>query len=254
MAANTTLDWDKALVPGMPGAVLLPDPCAADNAEMERILTGVSASPRPGPYSFQRPACNAGDGPVCADFKTSCARCVNDSMATLDHKDTTHGSLDLTAQGQPVFLVARAGRSELIREKPREFHATLLESGGRWIVLVRMGGRRVSLNGIAVVAAKVLHHGDVLEVEGSKLLFSEETAETIAADSELLRKNRRCPRCKAFFKEGESVILCPRCRLAHHAAPCWRVGGCGSSPSCGYPRRGTVREAVPEAASDGVNG
>jgi hypothetical protein len=151
-----------------------------------------------------------------------------------------------TGGSQEIFLAAGEGmvflvvvgepkRVQIVAQRPKSYLAALLHTGGHWLVLAPSGGSdHLTIDGMEVPALKILDDGSVLGAGGFELRLAERVEEVLVAGSPLIRQAKSCPYCLRPFAEGDPVIYCPTCGLAHHAT-CLRLGRkCGSFPFCGY--------------------
>jgi hypothetical protein len=135
---------------------------------------------------------------------------------------TPRGALPLPESERPqvlyLLLEGDAPRLDPAAGRPPAAPAALLYARRRWVVLVCSTEAEVKVNGIPVVAFRILDHGDLLETAGLALRLAEEEEETLAAGSPLVLNRQRCLFCRRPFEVGDRVVLCPVCKGAHHTA------------------------------------
>lgn len=147
------------------------------------------------------------------------------------------------SNGMPKLREVEAADAELV----------LARTERHWVLLLPPGMTSVRIGRIPILGMKLLDHGDVLAMKGLQLAFQGERTELLSADAELIRQSRSCPVCREDFKEGDRVVYCPVCNLAHHYADaeghedCWNYNGrCASRPFCGHILK-TAPKASPAA-------
>jgi hypothetical protein len=89
--------------------------------------------------------------------------------------------------GEPAsrlqFLFARGHEVRVSAEPSADAVAILLQVSRHWVVISPPGGDPLAVNEVPVVSLKVLDHGDILQVDGTRLRLTELHGETLTADS-----------------------------------------------------------------------
>jgi hypothetical protein len=122
-------------------------------------------------------------------------------------------------KGQHAFLTEGDLRTILEAPPPEQREGVWLfraESGVCGIVPVLV---TVSRDGVGVVGLAVLHHGQNVDIGGSRATFHEVQRITLSADSRL--HGRKCPYCHDVLETPASVLRCPLCGEAYHES-CWK--------------------------------
>jgi hypothetical protein len=146
---------------------------------------------------------------------------------------TEHVPLGETAS-RLQFLFARGHEVRVSAEPSDDVVAVLLRVSRHWVVIAPPGGDPLAVNEVPVVSLKVLDHGDILQVDGTRLRLTELHGETLTADSPLIQQEKACPVCHGAFEPGEQALYCPLCGTGHHDECLRRNHKCAIWPSDGF--------------------
>jgi hypothetical protein len=98
--------------------------------------------------------------------------------------------------------------------------------GGTW-VLIAASRDGVCINGQPLATGmRVLQDKDTIRLRGGDWRFFSTECPARVAPFGATNAPVACPRCKQEIREGDSVVRCPGCGVAHHQAeeeglPCW---------------------------------
>lgn len=157
------------------------------------------------------------------------------------------GGLDRKLEFGPeeLRIGSEAGRNQLLLPADcgaAAEHAVITRTViGKLPVLVDLTGHGLRVNGQPVIALKVLHHGDTIDIGGARLMLREMQIKRLPADPRASRK--KCPFCTDDLRGGDEVIACPNCGVLHHRE-CWFQMTLCSTDGCQYPIHETVMKAL----------
>lgn len=109
-------------------------------------------------------------------------------------------------------------------------HGVIVRSSGAWVLIDKSNGN-ISINQSKIMLLQVLEHGDKIRFGEQELEYIEINIQKLAPKSMLI--GVLCPFCMQKAKQGDEIILCPRCNTLHHR-DCW-FGTEKCAKGCGYP-------------------
>lgn len=128
---------------------------------------------------------------------------------------------------EPEVKIGSGKENNLVLPSIYSYHAALTRPSGSW-VLIDKTGRDTFINNAKVTMLKVLRHGDKIRLGKIEIEYAEIKVENLENGSQEIGKT--CPICTEKSKEGDEIILCPRCSALHHRN-CWfSIERC----ACGY--------------------
>lgn len=168
-------------------------------------------------------------------------------MAQIFTHSATSATWPMTPLAADCLSLSRVGQDIVLSPAPpaAPWPALLRRSAAagppQWLCLATSDALAPRVNGDPVIGFRILAHRDVVEVAGTRLIFSTETpavVETFAGPPGV-----RCPRCQLELAAGELMVRCPACGTIHHALadrPCWTY-----SPKCAVCSQTTALSSAP---------
>ncbi len=134
-----------------------------------------------------------------------------------------------------------AGLSLTDETPPVDRSASLITTEGVLVIVAPPWPRTIEVNGIRVLAYKLLNRGDEVTIDHLTLRLIDSTVAVHQAGEP--QAGSVCAFCQDRIVVGEEVLVCPSCgTVSHGDGECWVAGDrCHGQPWCGFtldPRAG----------------